>query len=284
MSPARRCEPHGAGPDGQLRQGGRALLLAFYTALRSLKLYPVENATVQKALDDLDAAGARAPARSRASSRSAWRATSSSSTPPGSGSSSTTTPPSATSWRCSAPSTSARSGSSPASNRREWQIFLSLLLSLSERGQPRGALRGAPASAWTRGRSGPRARARHCRAGDPERGAGARRPPSGSTAQGVAVTKDVITGIRLGRATSVKRVKRAVQLIVDQVLNNETSMVGLTTHPRLRRVHLHPLGERLHLLRGAGQEAGLSQDAALRSRHDGAAPRRGQGARAARPS
>ena len=44
-----------SGSDGQLRQGGRALLLAFYTALRSLKLYPVENATVQKALDDLDA-------------------------------------------------------------------------------------------------------------------------------------------------------------------------------------------------------------------------------------
>ena len=45
----------------------------------------------------------------------------------------------------------------------------------------------------------------------------------------MAVTKDVITSVRLGRATSVKRVKRAVQLIVDQVLNNETSLVGLTT-------------------------------------------------------
>ncbi|MEO7477370.1 MAG: hypothetical protein ABIY46_18785, partial [Gemmatimonadales bacterium] len=45
----------GNGSDGQLRQGGRTLLLALYTALRSLKLYPVENATVQKALDDLDA-------------------------------------------------------------------------------------------------------------------------------------------------------------------------------------------------------------------------------------
>lgn len=43
-------------PEGQLRQGGRALLLTLYTALRSLKLYPVENATVQKALDDLDTA------------------------------------------------------------------------------------------------------------------------------------------------------------------------------------------------------------------------------------
>jgi hypothetical protein len=42
------------GDDGQLRQGGRSLLLALYTALRSLKLYPLENATVQKALVDLD--------------------------------------------------------------------------------------------------------------------------------------------------------------------------------------------------------------------------------------
>ena len=42
-------------PEGQLRQGGRSLLLALYTVLRSLKMYPVENATVQKSLDDLDA-------------------------------------------------------------------------------------------------------------------------------------------------------------------------------------------------------------------------------------
>ena len=34
----------------------RQLLLALYTVLRSLKMYPVENATVQKSLDDLDSA------------------------------------------------------------------------------------------------------------------------------------------------------------------------------------------------------------------------------------
>ena len=54
MTQPAHADPRPAG-EGQLRQGGRALLLAFYTALRSLKLYPVENATVQKALDDLDA-------------------------------------------------------------------------------------------------------------------------------------------------------------------------------------------------------------------------------------
>ena len=39
-----------------LRQGGRDFIVAFYTALRSLKLYPVENAQVQRALDDLTTA------------------------------------------------------------------------------------------------------------------------------------------------------------------------------------------------------------------------------------
>src|SRR3989442_685862 len=36
-----------------LRQGGRDFIIAFYTALRSLKLYPVENDQVQRALDEL---------------------------------------------------------------------------------------------------------------------------------------------------------------------------------------------------------------------------------------
>jgi len=46
---------------------------------------------------------------------------------------------------------------------------------------------------------------------------------------GVAVTKEVVNSIRLGRTSSVKKVKRAVQMIVDQVLTNETSIIGLTT-------------------------------------------------------
>jgi HD-GYP domain-containing protein (c-di-GMP phosphodiesterase class II) len=46
---------------------------------------------------------------------------------------------------------------------------------------------------------------------------------------GVAVTKEVVNSVRLGRATNIKKAKRAVQMIVDQVLTNETSIVGLTT-------------------------------------------------------
>jgi len=47
--------------------------------------------------------------------------------------------------------------------------------------------------------------------------------------QGVAVTKEVVNSIRMGRTSNLKKVKRAVQMIVDQVLNNETSIMGLTT-------------------------------------------------------
>src|SRR5437899_7267292 len=41
--------------DGFLRHAGRDFLVVMYTAFRSLKLYPIENAQVQKALDDLSA-------------------------------------------------------------------------------------------------------------------------------------------------------------------------------------------------------------------------------------
>src|SRR5213592_133080 len=42
--------------DGFLRLAGREFLIMLYTSLRSLKLYPIENAQVQRALDDLVAA------------------------------------------------------------------------------------------------------------------------------------------------------------------------------------------------------------------------------------
>ena len=67
--------PGQSAPEGQLRQGGRSLLLALYAALRSIKMYPVENATVQKSLDDLDIS-ARSLLEAEKESRSASRATS----------------------------------------------------------------------------------------------------------------------------------------------------------------------------------------------------------------
>ena len=48
-------------------------------------------------------------------------------------------------------------------------------------------------------------------------------------AHGVSAARDVVQGVRMGRTPSVRRIKRAIQLIVDQVLENELSITGLTT-------------------------------------------------------
>jgi HD-GYP domain-containing protein (c-di-GMP phosphodiesterase class II) len=47
-------------------------------------------------------------------------------------------------------------------------------------------------------------------------------------AQSVQVARGVLSDIRLGRAVNVRRVKRAVQNIVDQVLSNEPTMIAMT--------------------------------------------------------
>ena len=47
--------------------------------------------------------------------------------------------------------------------------------------------------------------------------------------QSVAATKDVISQVRMGRGVNLKKIKRVVQGIVDQILNEETSLLGLTT-------------------------------------------------------
>jgi HD-GYP domain-containing protein (c-di-GMP phosphodiesterase class II) len=46
--------------------------------------------------------------------------------------------------------------------------------------------------------------------------------------QSVAVTKDVINSVRMGKTPSMRKIKRVVQGIVDQILNEETSLIGLT--------------------------------------------------------
>jgi HD-GYP domain-containing protein (c-di-GMP phosphodiesterase class II) len=44
----------------------------------------------------------------------------------------------------------------------------------------------------------------------------------------VAVTREVINSVRMGRTPSIRKIKRVVQGIVDQILNEETSLIGLT--------------------------------------------------------
>jgi HD-GYP domain-containing protein (c-di-GMP phosphodiesterase class II) len=213
--------------DSRLRQGGRALLLALYTALRSLKLYPVENATVQKALDDLEAAARALVATEidleiRLTGDFIFV--------------------NSTRLRLELDNYASFSHIltmfrafmigglrvDASANRREWQILLSLLLSLFERGEPEGRFEELLERLTSAGVKGLEIERAVHQEVEPE-AEQAKEQAKRIYSQGVAVTKDVITGTRLGRATNVKRVKRAVQLIVDQVLNNETSLVGLTT-------------------------------------------------------
>ncbi|MEP7227899.1 MAG: HD domain-containing phosphohydrolase [Gemmatimonadales bacterium] len=214
----------GAG-EGQLRQGGRSLLLALYTALRSLKIYPLENTTVQKALDDLDASArtllqAEVEVEIRMAGDFLFV--------------------NGTRLRVELDNYASfshilamfraleigvlhiRTGM----ERREWQIFLSLLLAISQQGEVEERLEELHERLDA-------AKVTHLEVerAQPEGGSSEqnRHQAKRAYAEGVAVTRDMVTGIRLGRGPRLKRVKRAVQLVVDQVLNNEMSMVGMTT-------------------------------------------------------
>jgi HD-GYP domain-containing protein (c-di-GMP phosphodiesterase class II) len=43
------------------------------------------------------------------------------------------------------------------------------------------------------------------------------------------MAREVLTDVRIGKAVNVRKVKRAVQSIVDQVLSDEPSIVAMTT-------------------------------------------------------
>jgi HD-GYP domain-containing protein (c-di-GMP phosphodiesterase class II) len=219
---------HGGGAEeGFLRHGGRGLLLTFYAALRSLKLYPLENATVQKALDDLLAATQHLLAEEdevnvRLSGDFIF----------------------VNETRLRLELDNYASFSQVLAilrafdigtlrirqgvERREWQVFLSLLLSLATR-DDQGDRYGELLE-----RLG-RADVQHLELEpqqeheDAEDQQQAREVAKRTYAQSVAVTKEVVNSVRMGRTANLKKVKRAVQLVVDQVLNNESSLVGLTT-------------------------------------------------------
>ena len=212
--------------EGHLRAGGRGFLLAFYTAMRSLKLYPVENATVQRALDDLEHAaetllGPEPDLEIRLAGDFIF----------------------VNSTRLRLELDNYASFSNILAllrrcevgvvrvhrevRRRDWQAFLSILLAVSERelAEPFEELSDRLFQAGVHGLEVERL---HDDSDSVDEQARQRELAKRVYSHGVSVAREVVTSVRMGRASSVKKVKRAVQLIVDQVLNNETSLVGLT--------------------------------------------------------
>jgi HD-GYP domain-containing protein (c-di-GMP phosphodiesterase class II) len=109
--------------------------------------------------------------------------------------------------------------------RREWQAFLSILLSLTgmaDSDDVFGTLVDRMDAAEIAN-----VEVQQTREAEDERHA--REMAKRTYSHGVAVTKEVVNSVRMGRTTNIKKAKRAVQMIVDQVLTNETSIMGLTT-------------------------------------------------------
>ena len=216
-----------SGEEGFIRHSGRVFLLAFYAALRALKLYPVENATVQRSLDELQSAALTLLEREpelelRLSGDFLFINT--------------------TRLRLELDNFAAFSNllallrafeigvfrTLPGVERREWQAVLSILLSVSSDTSvqdrytalvERLGQAGAPHLDFEPYSEGHEALSAQ----------ESREMAKRTYSQGVAVTKEVVNSIRLGRTSNVKKVKRAVQMIVDQVLTNELSIMGLTT-------------------------------------------------------
>ena len=215
------------GDEAFIRSSGRGLLLSLHSALRSLKLYPVENTTVQNALDELASTAtsflaAENEIELRLSGDFMFL--------------------NSVRLRLELDNFAAVSGVlsmfrafdigvlrvHPGAERREWLAFLSILLTLA----PQAADDRYVVLIERMGQAQlPSIEVEPMTAAAENVGAEAeaKEVAKRTYAQGVAVTKEVVNSVRMGRTSSLKKVKRAVQMIVDQVLNNETSIMGLTT-------------------------------------------------------
>ena len=214
------------GDEGFLRHSGRSFLLSLYSGLRALKLYPVENTAVQRSLDELQSSARvlvdrEAELEIRLAGDFLFV--------------------NGTRLRLELDNFAAFSGIlttlrafdigvfrvHSGVERREWQALLSILLSISAEANVEDrytALVERLGQAGTPNLDLEPSTA----AGEGLASQESREVAKRTYYQGVAVTKEVVNSIRMGRTSGVKKIKRAVQMIVDQVLTNETSIIGLT--------------------------------------------------------
>jgi HD-GYP domain-containing protein (c-di-GMP phosphodiesterase class II) len=211
--------------ESQIRKAGRQLIFSLYAALRAVKLYPVENAAVQKTLAEVatqsrELAGLEGDLELRMSGEfifinqtrlrldldnfasfshllSLFRAT---------GIGSVTIVPTIVA--------------------KDWLVFLSLLQApgvdepLERLEQLTGRLVAAGVTAF--------ALAAPTEHGETNKEKAKERAKR-TYAQSVAATRELMGSVRMGGSPNIKKIKRVVQGIVDQILNEETSLIGLTT-------------------------------------------------------
>ncbi len=215
------------------------------------------------------------------------RATSSSSTRRGSGSGSTTSPRSAGSSSLMKGCGIGMLRIEEGVTRREWQAFLSRPRRAAGRSvSPRSdsSCSGSGCSRPTSSASRWMPSARAARGHGSGEGDEALERAKRTYAHGVAVARDVVQGVRMGRTPNTRRLKRAIQLIVDQVMENELSITGLTT---LRDYDEYTFTHSVNVCIfsvALGKRLELRSAAALRSRTRRPAARHRQGPARHRPA
>lgn len=212
------------GSDAYLRSRGREFLTSFYGALRAVKLYPPENAVVQRALEELATISAELVRREhelevRVSGKFIFL--------------------NGTRLRLDLDNFASFSRTlavfreaeiglcrfADAPTPREWAMFLSLLQSDSRSAEPwvdvGARLRGAGVQVFELGPLS--------ELDESDYRAQAKEAAKRVYAHSVMATREVMESLRMGRGPNLKKIKRVVQGIVDQILNEETSLIGLTT-------------------------------------------------------
>jgi HD-GYP domain-containing protein (c-di-GMP phosphodiesterase class II) len=207
-----------------IQEHGRRVLTGFYAALRALKFYPVENTTVQQAISELHGLIGELLEREGGVelrvvgdffflNETRLRLDLSNYSTFGSFS------------RALGDHDLGGVEIRPGIVREEWAPFLALLLRKPDEdafGAFTNRLAGTPVRHLSVSRA---AEAVEEELETEEALEAAKRTYS----QSVRVAKDVLTDVRMGKAVNVRKVKRAVQGIVDQVLSNEPSIITMTT-------------------------------------------------------
>ncbi len=234
MTITMRPTPHGGASaltdftgDSFLRRAGRHLVVTLSGAMRVIRLYPPENETVLKALDDLAAAADDIIAQEHeleVRTSAEFIFVNSTRLRLELDNYAAVSQILSTLRICGVGSLRIHGAATP----RDWMTLLSQLMTQAKSGED------LTTADWTERLAG--AGVTVFDLGPPQEVADdedfhkrAREAAKRTYAQSVAVTREVINSVRMGQVTSIKKIKRVVQSIVDQILNEETSMLGLTT-------------------------------------------------------
>jgi HD-GYP domain-containing protein (c-di-GMP phosphodiesterase class II) len=214
------------GGDAYIRRAGRGFIISLYAALRAIRLYPLENMAVQNAVDELtDVAGDLIDREHELEIRVSGEFVFINTVRLRLDLDNYASFSQLLSLFRSSGIGSLHLQARPAG--RDWQRFLALMLVPSQDPpqtrfhQLTGRLEQQGLTAFQLGE--PREQT------DDDERAKSKELAKKTYSQSVAVTKDLMTSVRMGRSPNIKKIKRVVQGIVDQLLNEETSLIGLTT-------------------------------------------------------